>query len=118
MRRRRLLLLAAFCGLFALLIFGFAIPEKRVQIGMEALEVEQILGGRSVRVTFPTDQGLKAFADSLMMQAPPGAVMMRWDGKHSSVHVMFDGDGKVAGVYYPRGSGHIINMILRSVGLD
>ena len=119
MRRRTLLVLAGLCSFSVLLILAFVIQsERRVEIGMHTTEVEAIMGGPGLRLEFRNDEELNEFARALTMQAPPNAVMRRWDRKHSSIHVLFNSDGTVAGVYYPRGSSRYVNMILRSVGLD
>lgn len=112
-------MLAGLFSFLVLLILGFVFQsERRVEIGMPATEVEAIMGGPGLRLEFRNDEELKEFARMLTMQAPSDAVMRRWDRKHSSIHVLFDSDGNVAGVYYPRGSSRYVNMILRSVGLD
>jgi hypothetical protein len=85
---------------------------------MSEPEVQEILGRRGIQLKFNSEEELKNLAECLMMQAPPGATMKRWDHKHSSTHVLFDSDNRVAGVYYPRGAGRYVNIMLRSVGLD
>jgi hypothetical protein len=116
MRRKWLIALVAGV-LVMLLAFTLIRSERRVTIGMDKSDVEEILGPHGLEIKFAEPKDLPGFAESLEMPAPPpGAVMMRWDRRHSSVHVLFDPDRKVVGVYYPRRGG--FNVLLRSIGLD
>jgi len=117
--RKRTLGVLTLCILILLVLPGyFYWSSSKVQIGMTENEVEEILGGSGLQFKFRSEVELKNAARSLDMEAPPGASMKVWDRKLSSVQVLFDSNGKVAGVYYPRGSSRFICFALDCVGID
>ncbi|MSU78984.1 MAG: hypothetical protein EXS16_12925 [Gemmataceae bacterium] len=118
MRIRNLIFVGVSLLLVVLVVSLSSQTHARVRMGMTENEVAEILGGDCLLLTFRTDQELKDFAAALRMPAPPGATVRRWDRNDQSIHVVFDGEGRVAGVYYPIGARRLINTVLCSFGLN